>query len=121
MAVSLNGPKNQDEIDRNLLIIGWLLIVPSISLLIIFNGYILALLLIGGFSRLLVTAIRLPNREMEYIRYLFVGFPILTGLYIHFELLSDWIFLVGFWSFLLYSEWRFFVHNRAEQGVDLNS
>jgi len=115
----IREPKNQAEIDRNLLIICWLLILPSIALLYRYNGYLLALLLVGGFSRLLVAAIRLPSGERGYFRILIFGLSILSVIIIRFEILGPFVYLPAFWIFLGYSDYRFFRFNRSqEEGGD---
>jgi hypothetical protein len=119
MPLRIPEPKDQKEIDRNLFIISWILILPSISLLFLYNGYILALLLIGGFARLFFTAIRLPNGQRGYFQFLLYGFGIINGLFFWLDFIGGWIFLIFFWGFLLYSELRVHRHNRAEQAGDL--
>lgn len=114
MPLRIREPKDQREIDRNLFIISWLLILPSVSLLFLFNGYIIALLLIGGFTRLFYTAIRLPTGQRGYFQFLLYGFGISQGLFFWLDFIGVWIFLIFFWGFLLYSEWRLLSHNRAD-------
>jgi len=87
----------------------------SVSLLFGFNGYVFACLLIGGFARLFLTAVRLPNGERGHFQILFYAFPILAGICIRFEFAGGWILLVFFWAFLVYSESRLLRHHRDEQ------
>lgn len=119
--MQLEEPKDQRKIDRNLFIICWLLILPSISLFFVFNGYVLALVLIGGFARLLIAAVRLPSGQRGYFQVLFFGFGIVNGIISWLEFIGPWIYLIFFWGFLLYSDWRLLRYCRVKQVSDGNS
>ncbi|MEM1443379.1 MAG: hypothetical protein AAGF67_13615 [Verrucomicrobiota bacterium] len=102
--------------ERNLLIVGWVLIVPSVGLLFEFNGFLFSLLVIGSLLRLVYHAIRLPSGERDYFRYL----PLLAGLVAYlsdgwFEWFGLRALLLVLWGFLIYSEWRVFQFLRREE------
>ena len=121
MISKIREPKSQKEIDRNLMTLGWMIILPSLGLLFGPNTALLFLLLIGGFSRLLVVAIRLPKAERGFFRYLISGFMILVGLVIQVEIRTEFrldlsiLFLVYFWGSIAYADTRFLRYNRAQQ------
>jgi hypothetical protein len=100
------------------------MILPSVGLLFGYNSVLLSLLLIGGLSRLLVVAIRLPNTEREFLRHLIAGFMILVGLVIQLEIRTELRFdfslllLIYFWGSIVFADGRFLRYNRAQQGSD---
>ncbi|MEM9282618.1 MAG: hypothetical protein AAGA96_12390 [Verrucomicrobiota bacterium] len=119
MPLRLREPENQREMDRNLRILCWILILPSPWLLFQVNGYVMAMLLIGGGGRLLLTAIRMPIEKLNYFKFLPYAFIVLTGIAMQFGFVRGWMFLAVFWAFLFYSEWMSMAHRGTkEAGVD---
>ena len=110
----MREPRNQHEIDRNLFFLGWILILPSTALLFGYHGGLLALLLVGGLTRLLHAAIRLPRNELGFWWWPFAGFPMLFGLLAHLDFLAPWCLLLPFWVLLIYSDQNLFRYRREK-------
>ncbi|NRB74739.1 MAG: hypothetical protein HRU46_10310 [Verrucomicrobiales bacterium] len=113
----IEEPRSAAEIDRNGLIACWVLIIPSVVLYSKFNPWILGMLLIGGFLRLVIDAIRLPNGQRGFYKVLFIAPSVILALIIKFEQLTSggWIFLTFFIVFVAYADWRFIRYNRERK------
>lgn len=115
MISKIREPKSQKEIDRNLFILTWTMILPSVGFLFFFKPLLLTLLLIGGLSRLLIIAVRLPNGKRGFYGPAISGFMVLVALMIQLpERFHDGrIFLLYFWAVIVYAEMKFFRYNLA--------
>ena len=117
MKWKIREPKTQSEIDRNILILCWLMILPSISLFFVFNQVILTFLFIGGLSRLWVAALRLPNGERGFYFHMLTCLVTLTAVlaYLKTESSGGLLYLVLFWGFIIYADYRFLRYNRTQR------
>ncbi|MEM7697718.1 MAG: hypothetical protein AAF236_04860 [Verrucomicrobiota bacterium] len=114
MASLFSGPHNRLEVERNLWIFGWGLLIPSLGLIFWPNGWLLTAGILGGVSRLLRAAIVLPNESRGFLYHLlWIGLGGHTaGVFLatQFGWAMHWLYLVLALGAVAYSDsqfWRF--------------
>ncbi len=102
------------QVERNLFWLGWMLILPSVSLFFEFRPWIAALLVAGCFIRLIRVVLQLPTGQRGFFHWLPKSFAVWILLLSFTVFPLRFLLLPALWGFLAYAEWRLHRHQRLE-------
>ena len=118
MSAWFSAPSSQREIDRNLFIIGWLMVLSAVWFVVDFHPLPAALSAVGATSRLWIVALRLPVGSRAFYRWLIPVFLILSSILIWIDAVSiDYrVYFAVLFGFAFYADFHLRRNQNAQSG-----